>query len=303
MLLREQSYCRYVEYLRLSRSVPMQIEDLGSRIASLRAQKAALENASTALWSTIETLGQNNRSIRAQIAAKATDRNDIHAEAAATRARLEDAGEEIKPTQKALLEANERLEAARARTAIVANERADAAARLADARRAMAAELAALEAERERAEAAVDQIQRARDRHFEAASERVQALRRRLAHIREKGDDPEVPRVDVDLRHQIERVRAERAELVREGQRVDEEARRVEVQLRQKTSELQTIAMKMPPTQGLLVMPAFQEKFVLLKELVLQNMDLRSDVTRLTERIAAVQRENAEMRRKLTYRK
>jgi chromosome segregation ATPase len=299
MLLREQNYRPYVEFLKLSRSVPMYLEDLGSRIASLRAAKGGSGVLLETLSSQIEELRQNHRSIKAQIQAKSNEMRSVNSQAEATNARLENAGKEIESTQKALSEAHERLKAAKAQRVVIGEERGEVARELEELRRAHAAELTRLADERAAAEAALDQAQSSRDQELAVATERVQALRKRLSYIREKGDDPEVPRLDVDLRRQIERVRADKTDLARESERVRAATECLEIQLQQKTWDLQTIILKMQPTQSVLSMPEFQEKFVLLKELVLQNMDLRGEVSKLTERIAVLQSENEAFRRRL----
>jgi hypothetical protein len=142
-------------------------------------------------------------------------------------------------------------------------------------------------------------MQSSKDQELNECNNRIQAIRKRLTHIKEKDDDPEVPRVDVDLQRQIERVRAEKGGIVKETQRVLEETTRLEVQLRQKTWDLQTLTLKTQPTQALLGTPEFQQKFVLLKELVLQNMGLRDDATRMSGRILVVSEENDEIRKML----
>jgi hypothetical protein len=91
----------------------------------------------------------------------------------------------------------------------------------------------------------------------------------------------------------------EKSSLVKETQRVLTETKRLEVQLQQKTWDLQTLTLKTQPTQTLLGNPEFQQKFVLLKELVLQNMELREEVTKMTERILLLKQENDEIRKRL----
>jgi prefoldin subunit 5 len=44
MLIREQPFRPYVEFLRVSQSLPMFLEDLGSRIASLRISKTRVDS-------------------------------------------------------------------------------------------------------------------------------------------------------------------------------------------------------------------------------------------------------------------
>jgi chromosome segregation ATPase len=231
--------------------------------------------------------------------AKQQDLSAIEGQAAATKERLANAGTEIESTQKAITEANRRLEDAKTQTKALTAERESAEKQLSDLRKHFEDELAELDRAQAAVEASLIELQSSKDQELNAYNDRIQAIRKRLTHIKEKDDDPEVPRVDVDLRRQIERVRIEKADLVREKQRVLDETKRLEVQLQQKTWDLQTLTLKTQPTQALLKTPEFQQKFVLLKELVLQNMGLREEVTRMTGRILLLKQENDEIRKKL----
>jgi hypothetical protein len=70
--------------------------------------------------------------------------------------------------------------------------------------------------------------------------------------------------------------------------------------MKQKTWDFQTLAMKTQPTAGILAMPEFHEKFILLRELVLQNMEMKTEMARLTEIMVALKQENNAIRRRLS---
>jgi uncharacterized protein YydD (DUF2326 family) len=122
-------------------------------------------------------------------------------------------------------------------------------------------------------------------------------LRHKITFIKERDKDPDIPAVDVDLRRQIERVRAYQQDLVKESERCDEERKRLEVQIKQKTWDLQTLAMKTQPTANILANPVFHEKFVLLRELVLQNLELKMEMATLSEKAVALRTENNGIRK------
>jgi chromosome segregation ATPase len=299
MVLREQPFRPYVEFLRVSRSLPMYIEDLGSRIATLRVNRARVDTSVRELTAQISELRRTHASIKAQLKSKQQDFAAIQAQAIATNERLVNAGKEIETTQKSVSEANHRLELVKEQTQALLSEQSLLESQLTEMRARFAEELAGVERSRAEIEASLNDIQSAKDQELNACNDRIQAIRTRLTHIKEKDEDPEIPRVDVDLRRQIERVQAEKAEIVSDTQRVADEGKRLEVQLQQRTWDLQTLALKTQPTQAILAMPEFQQKFVLLTELVLQNMGLREAVTRMTGRILALKQENGAIRKRL----
>jgi DNA repair exonuclease SbcCD ATPase subunit len=299
MLLREQAFRPYVDFLRVSRSLPMYLEDLGGRITSLRAGKGRVDATIRELTGQVNELRATHKSIKAQLRAKHQDLNGIHAQGVATQERLVNAGTEIENTQKAVTEANQRLELAKQQALELITQRETLEEQLAAMRKKFDEELAEIDRSRAEIEASLREMQTSKDQELNACNDRIQAIRKRLTYIKEKDNDPEVPRVDVDLQRQIERVRVEKAGLVHETQSVLDETKRLEVQLQQKTWDLQTLALKTQPTQALLGSAEFQQKFLLLKELVLQNMGLRDEVTRMTGRILELRQENDEIRRKL----
>jgi hypothetical protein len=80
---------------------------------------------------------------------------------------------------------------------------------------------------------------------------------------------------------------------------LEQAIRLVEEEINDKNLEIQTLTLKMPPTPRILAMPEFQQKQLLLEELVLQNRELRNTFAEMTERIVHLKAENAEIRRKI----
>jgi chromosome segregation ATPase len=299
MLLREQPFRPYVEFLRVSRSLPMYVEDLGSRIALLRVRRGRVDASMRDLTTQVNELRRTHSTIKSQLKAKQQELAAMQAQSVAANDRLTNAGKEIETTQKAVSEGNHRLALAKEQTQALLSEQDSLEGQLTEMGARFAEELAEVEQSRAEIEASVSELQSTKDQELNACNDRIQGIRARLTHIKERDEDPEVPRVDIDLRRQIERVRAEKAGIASDTQRVADEGKRLEVQLRQRTWDLQTLALKTQPTQAVLSMPEFQQKFLLLKELVLQNLGLRDAVTRMTGRILALKQENDAIRKRL----
>jgi hypothetical protein len=88
-------------------------------------------------------------------------------------------------------------------------------------------------------------------------------------------------------------------DLVREGERCEEEVKRLDVQVKQRTWDLQTLVMKTQPTPSFSAMPAFPEKLLLLKELVIQILELKMENAARSERTIVLKAASKEMRKRL----
>jgi chromosome segregation ATPase len=299
MIRREQCFRPHVDFLRVSRGIPMYLEDLSSRVAMLLARKADGDATLSSLTARTAELRRARDEIAGRIRARGAEVAARAEQAKAANARLENARREIERTERAVTEANQRLELAREQTQRLAQERADAERELAAVCEKYSAEIAEFERDEELFERQLGEIRDSRQSEVDTYNERIQVLRKKVTFIKDNDDDPERPRVDVDLKKQIEKIKADKAELIRETARVEEQTKRLDVQVQQKTWDFQTAAMKMQPTQEILKMPQFQEKSILLKELVLQNKDLRVEVTKWSEKLIALKQENNEIRRQL----
>ena len=145
----------------------------------------------------------------------------------------------------------------------------------------------------------IEDIKNSKNAEIEQYNEKISQLRKKLTYIKENDDDPDVPRVDTDLKKQISNVKAQMVDLEAAIQKAEKDKKELGVQISQKDFELQAITLKMPPTQKILEDPQFQTKQLLLQEMVLQNASLRQRFAEMTEKITSLKQENAEIRRQL----
>jgi peptidoglycan hydrolase CwlO-like protein len=277
----------------------MYIEDLSVRIRVLRARKSEGQETLRGINGQIEELKRAYNDIRAKIDAKCGDLRMYQSQVQSATDRLQQESKDIERTQKSLDDARHRLEQAREQTQRLVNEHAELDKQAVDVRRRFDEEMADINRCQAEFEASVAAIRNSKEGEVTAYEDRIQKLRHKITFIKERDKDPDVPAVDVDLRRQVERVRAYQQDLVRESERCDEETKRLEIQIKQKTWDLQTLAMKTQPTPSILANPVFHEKFILLKELVLQNLELKMETATLSERIVALRAENNEIRKRL----
>jgi chromosome segregation ATPase len=292
----EQVYRPHIDFLRRSRAFPMYMEDLDVRIAALTAQKTQHRVTLDILVQRRGDLKGANREMKSQIRNKSAELTTRYEQTKSASARLESALKESERTERAVAEATQRLGEARAQTAGLFAERARLEQELADIERRGEADFAEFERQKAERELQLVEVRESRQSEMAEYNERIQILRKKVNCIKDTDDDPDGPRIDVDLRRQIEKVKAEKAELRRETERIRKQTRAAEIQVQQRTWDLQSRAMKMHPTQQILEMPEFHEKSLLLKELVLQNRDLREEMSAFSQRRIALKEENDEIR-------
>jgi chromosome segregation ATPase len=297
---REQFLRPRIEFLRISRSFPMYIEDLSSKIAALRRAKAASDDRVKDIREQAEELRREHREIKVQIRAKLEDVKLARDQSQSASDRLQHTGKEIAHTQKALADATNRLDQAKEQTQRLYREHEELKQQIVENRQRFEQDMADIDRCKAEFEANIAALRSTTDSEVTAYDERIQKLRHKLTYIKERDADPDMPRVDVDLRRQIERVRAYEEDLVKEADRCEQERKRLDVQIQQKTWDLQTLTMKTQPTPAVLALPEFQATFLLLKELVLQNMEVKVATAEMSERIEALKRENNLIRRRLS---
>jgi chromosome segregation ATPase len=295
----EQSYRPSIDFLMVSRSFPMYLEDLSSRVRSLRRKKCKCQQVLKSMNGQIEELRRARDGARAEIAAKCAELRTYQGQVQSATDRVQQQSKDIERRQKALDEAGQRLEQECEQTRRFMTEHAELDRQALDMRHKFDSEMADIDRCQAEFEAGVAAARNSKEGEVSAYEDRIQKLRHKITFIRERDADPDIPAIDVDLRRQVERVRAYQQDLVRESERCDEEVKQLELEIKQKTWDLQTLVMKTQPTPGILASSVFHEKFVLLKELVLQNLELKMETAALSERALALRTENNAMRKRL----
>jgi chromosome segregation ATPase len=288
-----------IGFLRNSRAIPMYMEDLSMRILTLRTLKSQDDEELAKLDQQVADLHRLNDDLSRKIREKSAEIDDANAKLRATTTRISEANAEVQRTKQALDDANARLADAKAASEKALQERQ--------------AELDAIRERRSSVEEAIRDRQGERDglqRQFEVMKSdteaelgrhnaKIQELRKKLNAIKETGDDDEIPRVDIELQLQIRRVIEEKAVLKDKTHMLQQAIQLVEEEIRDKDVEIQTLTLRMPPTPKILALPEFQQKQLLLEELVLQNRELRNTFSEMTERIVQLKAENRQLRARI----
>jgi chromosome segregation ATPase len=240
-----------------------------------------------------------NDDLARKIKEKSAEIESANAKLKATTAKIADANAEIQKTKTALEEATTRLADAKVATQEAIAEREAELARIRSQRAEIEQRIRDRTKQRDELNQKLDAMKSETDQELSRHNAKIQELRKKLNSIRETGDDDEIPRVDKELQLQIQRVMEEKAALRDKTQMLQQAIHLVEEEIRDKDLEIQTLTLKMAPTPKILAMPEFQQKQLLLEELVLQNRELRNTFAEMTERIVQLKAENAEIRARI----
>lgn len=299
MKKKAKDYAPLITFLRNSRGIPMYFEDLNSRIEQLQTIKTSESEKLTGLDQTVADLRRANEDLTKKIQAKTGEIKEAKEKCETAAARIKDASGEIDKMKSSLSQAKERLEASRAAGKEQLKE-------LEQKIKSAHEEIADLDAKIKEKEEKRDDLQKELDamkgetnKELELCNANIQDLRKKLTSIKETGRDEMMPRVDRELKQQIQRVMKSSGLLNDKKQMVIQAMDLVQREIEAKELEIQRITLKTEPTEKIRALPEFQHKHLLLEELVLQNRELRNTFADMTEQIKKLRHQNARLRKQL----
>lgn len=298
-----KGYEPLVAFLKNSRAIPMYIEDLNMKIANLKDAKSREDESLAVLDQKVTDLHRLNDELAKKIKEKAAEIDDANSKLKATTQRIADTTAEIQKTRLSLEQATQKLAVAKEATKKAVEERESELNKIKIEREEIEQRIKEREQKRDELQQKLDAMKGETDQELAKHTAKIQELRKKLSSIKETGDDDEIPRVDRELQLQINRVIEEKASLRDKTQMLQQAILLVEEEIRDKDVEIQTLTLKMPPTPKILAMPEFQQKQLLLEELVLQNRELRNTFAEMTEKIVQLKAQNAELRKQITGKK
>ena len=130
-----------------------------------------------------------------------------------------------------------------------------------------------------------------------SSDKKIKEARKKITMIRDNGIDPDNPSVDHDLESQIVKVIQEKKEMEKQIALIEDEIKDLDKLIVKKDEDLQTLTLKMKPTPKILSDPEFQERQILLEELVFQNKTLRDTFMEMANRIQKLKIENENIRK------
>ena len=282
---REKTYAPFVDFLQKSRAFPMYIEDLSSRIGWAVEMNRASEAALSKLDEKVAALQKLGEELETKIQEKTSEIDGANANLKDTTAKVEAANEEIARIKEARDTAAAQLEDAKLALEKTMEERKAELQRLREHRKEVEAEIEERGKVRDKLQSELDKATAEREEELGTYSVKVQELRKKLSVIKETGEGEEIPRVDRDLQAQINKIIQERKQLSDNTQMLQQAIELVEVEMNDNEREIQKLILRSEPTPRILALPEFQQKQLLLEELVLQNQQLREEIPALEAKL------------------
>lgn len=284
------------EFLRNSRAIPMYIEDLTMKISQLKQLKAKEEEKIAELDQQITALHRKNDDLTLKIQEKTSEIEAAKIKLKATSIRIDNANLEIKKAKKSLVDANNRLNKTREQSQKAEEEHQAKIRKIQEEKKDLENQIAEKELKRKELQDTLEESKSESNQELARLNTKVQQLRKKLASIKETGDDEEVPKVDQELQYQINHVIEEKSALEEKKQMLHQAIMLVTDKIKSKDVEIQTLTLSMPPTTRIISLPEFQHKQLLLEELVLQNRELKIAFYDMTEKIEQLKKGNNDLR-------
>lgn len=295
--LRAQKYLPIMKFLENSRAMPMYIEDLNSRIVSMKHAKEADEKSLAELDQKVTDLHRENDELGRKIKDRAQDIQEALKKLQQTQDKITTANNEIETTKQAIQESEKKLELAKEAQRKIISQREEELQKIKAEREQLENQIKEQEAEKSQLQTKISELHAKTEEEVSKHNTKIAELRKKLNNIKETGTDDEIPRVDKELQEQINRIVEEKASLKDKTQMLLQAIELVKEEIRDKDLEIQTLTLKQPPTPKILAMPEFQQKQLLLEELVLQNRELKNTFADMTERIVQMKDEAAKLRK------
>ena len=291
-----KKYQPIIEFLRQSRNYPMYIEDLKMQTNRTKTKYFLLkkeENEKTAkLSGNTKFLSSLEDKLRVRTEELTTANNKMKT----SFERIDSAQREIKQTEEAIEAATQRLDTAREENSNYEEKQQKEINEIIDRNESLKEEKEKLEKELQKLSKDFDDeksdLINERDKWKDAVSD----LRKEVTQLKDTGNDPTIPRIDLELRSQISNIQNEK-------ETIKQEISSLKKQLVGKHREIDTIefqlmnqTLKEQPTQKIQENPDFQTKQLLLEELIVQNVDVQNEIIRMNGEIVRLKEDSKRIR-------
>lgn len=288
---KEKTYEPFIEFLHGARAFPMYIEDLEAHLIQINSVIHAREQELAELDERVASLRSQNDTLEKQILEKDGETQASRVALDDLKSRVKNSHTQIEKTKLAREELAKKLIEARDAAQKTVEERESELARLASKRVELEAMIEEKTQEKDHLQQELDQMQADTDAQVSTHAVKVQELRKKLSVIKETGEGEEIPRVDRDLQFQINHIIQEKKQLADNTQMLQQAIELVEEEMDDNDRAIQALTLRAAPTPRILAQPEFQEKQLLLEELVLQNKGLRNTLSDIKAKIARLKAE------------
>lgn len=290
------AYRPLLVFLQQSRGIPMYLEDMQTQIATLESVKAKEAEELASLDKDVTELHKLNEELDRSIKEKTRAIEEANEQYQQTTNEIEETRQRIAVTKASIEDTEQKIEQAREEVERQKSQMEAKFEELALQKKEKETESARLQTEVDKLHAEIADMEKETENELAGYNQRIKELRKRLSTIRETGEDEDVPRVDKELQNQIARIIQEKEVLQEKSQMLDQAIALVQDEIAAKDKEIQTITLRMAPTPRILAMPEFQQKQLILEELVLQNRELQDTFAELTAKIEETKAQSAKLR-------
>ncbi|KAH0793361.1 hypothetical protein GPJ56_002771 [Histomonas meleagridis] len=294
--LQKERFNPMLAFLRSTRYIPMYIEDLTQKINVLQQKTSNEQKTINKLCSEQENLNSKKETLDKDLDSVKQNLEHANKKLEDYQKQLSSIQEEIQKTNATRKELLERRSNIQSTIDSIMSQRDQIIEKYKAIKKPIQDELAAIESRHHEHQLSIEKLQKSQNDEITNLNEEIQSIRKKLNYMKETGRSPDTPTLDSDLEKQVKQVQSEKEELRRKTADVENEIDATNRELRDKDLEIQTLSLKMRPTSTILAMPEFQEKQLLLEELVLQNIELKKTITTLTDTLNNLMNENKSIR-------
>ena len=294
---REKKFRPTLEFLRMSRSIPMYLEDLNMKIYKQKAIYQKNISEISELENKLADIEKRDQDVNLQTIDKTGALQAEKARLKKSAEHLEEAIGETKKLQRALDDAKSRFQNAKSMTEKTIIDRKEMTEKYKATKAQLEAEYLELQKVSDENKEKLNEIQGESAKEIAAYDKKIKEARKKITMIRDNGIDPDNPSVDHDLESQIVKVIQEKKEMEKQIALIEDEIKDLDKLIVKKDEDLQTLTLKMKPTPKILSDPEFQERQILLEELVFQNKTLRDTFMEMANRIQKLKIENENIRK------
>lgn len=288
-----------VDFLQTSRSYPMYLEDLKMQKRHLLSKLQKLNDAKADLIKRQENLDAFNRSIAIKIQLKNQELSMANSRLEATKTRIQSAEKEIAQTQDAIAAAKTRLDACIAENQAYIEQQEQELKKYTVVNDEYTKQLNELTEQYNGLVTSLDDQKKKLEDDKVKWKQQATELRKIVIQLKDTGIDPSIPRIDVELQKKIEGI-------IFDKERISKHMAQLRQDIQGKKNEIDTIefqiqnqTLKQQPTLQITQSPDFQQKQLLLEELIIQNVDLNKQIVEFQKKIQELKSDSDQIRKSL----
>lgn len=288
-----------VDFLKTSRAYPMYHEDLTMQSRKLRMKLETLQNSKAEFLKRQESLEAFNRSIAMKIQIKNQELSMANSRYETTKTRIASADKEIAQTQDSIAAARGRLDAVIQENKAYIEQQEVELKKYTVINDEYNKQLEELTDQYNNLLSDLDNQKKKLEEDKSKWKQQATDLRKIVTQLKDTGIDPSIPRIDVELQKKIEGI-------IFDKERISKHMAQLKSEIQGKKNEIDTVefqiqnqTLKQQPSTQITSSPEFQQKQLLLEELIIQNVDLNRQIVEYQKKIQELKADSDQIRKSL----